>query len=87
MGIKQGSDSFLGIPSQCISVENSRLTQPNVTSNFTDQYCTNLAMKINVKLGGVNVAPVSYPAWQDKPFMVLGEPSLVQCTQLVLDCI
>ena len=74
--VKKGTDSFLGIPSQCFALRNSRLMQyqPNDRSaiNFRDQYCANLAMKINVKLGGINAAPVHHPAWQDVPFIVFG---------------
>ncbi|KAK9811129.1 hypothetical protein WJX73_005016 [Symbiochloris irregularis] len=67
--VKKASDSYLGIPSQCMALESCRiLTQPP-----SDQYCANLAMKINAKLGGVNAALADRPAWQQgTSFMVFG---------------
>lgn len=44
--IKRYTDCVLGIPSQCMLVKHMR--RPS------KQYCANLALKINVKLGGVN---------------------------------
>ena len=74
--IKKATDSFLGIPSQCIALESSKLLQFNSNDGSAiskrDQYLANLAMKINVKLGGVNVAPVQFPRWANDPFMVIG---------------
>lgn len=72
------TDSVLGIPSQCIALESCRIQGYNPSNDrdrrSRDQYCANLAMKINVKLGGVNAAPVNVPQWQSTPFMVIGLP-------------
>lgn len=72
--VKKASDSYLGIPSQCMALESCRiLTQPP-----SDQYCANLAMKINAKLGGVNAALADRPAWQQgTSFMVFGASGML----------
>ena len=79
--VKQASDSYLGIASQCIAAEGSRI----LTQTPNDQYCANLAMKVNAKLGGINAAPLqsTLPQWQNGPFMVLG--ALFNIVML-LDC-
>lgn len=71
--VKKASDSFLGIPSQCMALESCKIMQ----GPPSDQYCANLAMKINAKLGGTNSVLVDRPAWQQQPFMVFGAPGRV----------
>ncbi|CAB5215388.1 unnamed protein product [Rhizophagus irregularis] len=45
--IKRVMDTYIGCLSQCVSLDSKR--------NFCNpQYCANLAMKMNIKLGGVN---------------------------------
>lgn len=44
--IKRCTDTLIGLPSQCMLMKHIR--RPN------KQYCANLCLKINVKLGGVN---------------------------------
>lgn len=44
--IKRVTDTIIGLPSQCMLAKHTR--RPN------KQYCANLALKINLKLGGVN---------------------------------
>lgn len=52
--VKRASDSFLGIVSQCFVTRKASIGVPMVRGR--PQYCANLAMKINAKLGGKNVA-------------------------------
>ncbi|KAJ8580446.1 hypothetical protein M405DRAFT_938749, partial [Rhizopogon salebrosus TDB-379] len=54
------------VPTQCI--------RENKIERVNEQYCVNLAMKINAKLGGVNALPRS-PALEkltSAPFMIMG---------------
>ncbi|KAJ3325528.1 hypothetical protein HDU76_013146 [Blyttiomyces sp. JEL0837] len=44
--IKRVTDTIIGIPSQCIQAD--KIQRPN------KQYCANVWLKINVKLGGIN---------------------------------
>jgi len=50
--VKVASDTQLGVPSQCIISGRAYLTEENADWKKQDQYCTNLAMKINAKIGG-----------------------------------
>ena len=52
--VKRASDSFLGIVSQCFVTRKASIGVPNIRGR--PQYCANLAMKINAKIGGKNVA-------------------------------
>ncbi|GMH32738.1 hypothetical protein BSKO_00572 [Bryopsis sp. KO-2023] len=49
---KIATDVMLGIPSQCIVSKNANLENDNPHDKRRDQYCSNLAMKINAKIGG-----------------------------------
>eukprot|EP00803_Ostreobium_quekettii_P004715 evm.model.scf_2111.1 EVM.evm.TU.scf_2111.1 scf_2111:7138-18005(+) len=50
--VKLASDTKLGVPSQCIVSVRANLQAPNPDWKKQDQYCSNLAMKINAKIGG-----------------------------------
>lgn len=63
--IKRCSDTVVGLPSQCMLMKHIR--RPN------KQYCANLCLKINVKLGGVNSSlgrQVKFIV--ERPTMVMG---------------
>lgn len=63
--VKRYSDTFIGLPTQCMQVKHLR--RPN------KQYCANLALKINIKCGGVNSnLGKQMPFIHEKPTMVLG---------------
>ena len=63
--VKRCSDTVIGLPTQCMQVKHLR--RPN------KQYCANLALKINVKCGGVNShLGNQMPFIHEKPTMVLG---------------
>jgi len=64
--VKQWGDIELGVPTQC--VKSSKVPKAN------DQYLKNLCLKINAKLGGVNLIPVGQEiSWfQKSKAMVIG---------------
>ncbi|KAG2133863.1 ribonuclease H-like domain-containing protein [Suillus cothurnatus] len=64
--IKTFGDVHTGCPTQCV--------RENKIERANDQYCSNLAMKINAKLGGVNSLPRSgaLEKLQSSPFMIIG---------------
>ncbi|KAG0084009.1 Eukaryotic translation initiation factor 2C, partial [Podila epicladia] len=64
--IKRVSDTVLGIPTQCV--------QMNHTRNPKKQYCANVCLKMNVKLGGVNsfLSPNQTPFLTQKPTILFG---------------
>ena len=70
--VKRASDSFLGIPSQCFVAKKASVGMP--PGKPRDQYTANLAMKINVKLEGINwyIRPSPKAPWQSQPYMVIG---------------
>ncbi|KAJ3047025.1 Eukaryotic translation initiation factor 2C [Rhizophlyctis rosea] len=68
--VKRISDTVLGIPTQC--VQRAKIMKPNV------QYCANVCLKMNAKLGGYNSflgsirgAP-QLPFLTEKPTIVIG---------------
>ncbi|OJA17422.1 hypothetical protein AZE42_04820 [Rhizopogon vesiculosus] len=66
LAVKQFGDVHVGMPTQCV--------RENKIERANDQYCANLGMKINVKLGGVNALPRS-PALEklvSATFMIMG---------------
>lgn len=75
--VKMTSDNERGIPSQCICAPKAGIGR-DARVKGRDQYCANLAMKINAKLGGTNCAIVDVPESaipiisQNKAFMLLG---------------
>ncbi|KAG2158147.1 Piwi-domain-containing protein [Suillus bovinus] len=64
--IKSFGDVIAGFPTQCV--------RENKIERANDQYCANLGMKINAKLGGVNSLPRSgaLEKLTSAPFMVMG---------------
>ncbi len=63
--VKLVCDTQLGIPSQCMLMKHAR--RPN------KQYCANICLKINLKLGGVNLVLGSQLGFvAQRPTMVLG---------------
>ena len=75
--VKMTSDIERGIPSQCICAPRAGVG-PDGKTRGRDQYCSNLAMKINAKLGGTNCAVVDVAESaipiisQNRAFMLLG---------------
>jgi len=69
--IKRAGDQVLGISTQCIIAPKAGISSP---SRGRDQYCSNVAMKINAKLGGTNTAILrpGLPLLGKRPFMLLG---------------
>ncbi|KAJ3740285.1 Piwi domain-containing protein [Lentinula detonsa] len=71
--VKRVGDVLLGVPTQCIRWS-QKLTQTVQNNRGIDQYLNNLALKINVRCGGVNHVPAStamdYLA--EHPTMVIG---------------
>ncbi|KAF9091483.1 argonaute 1 [Mortierella sp. AM989] len=64
--IKRVTDTVLGVSSQCIQVKHTRDPKP--------QYCANVCLKINVKLGGMNshLAGNMLPFLTSKPTILMG---------------
>ena len=64
--IKRVSDTVLGISTQCIQVKHTR--QPK------KQYCANVCLKMNVKLGGSNafIHPNEVPFLSEEPTIIMG---------------
>jgi len=64
--IKRVTDTVLGISSQCIQVRHTREAKK--------QYCANVCLKMNVKLGGINsqLAARSMPFLEDRPTIFFG---------------
>ncbi|KAJ3027930.1 argonaute 1 [Rhizophlyctis rosea] len=63
--VKLVADTIIGIPSQCIQAKN--------VSKASPQYCANVCMKLNLKLGGANSKTNSDLTWfTGKPTMVIG---------------
>lgn len=64
--IKRATDTVFGVASQCVQSKHIRSVKP--------QYCANLSLKMNVKLGGCNsqLAPDMLPVLKTKPTIVLG---------------
>ncbi|KAG0005891.1 Eukaryotic translation initiation factor 2C [Entomortierella chlamydospora] len=64
--IKRVTDTILGVSSQCIQVKHTR--EPK------KQYCANVCLKVNVKLGGMNsyLAQGMIPFCTTKPSILIG---------------
>ena len=64
--IKRVSDTVIGVASQCIQFE--------YLKNPRKQYCANVCLKINVKLGGLNsfLNPTNIEFIVEEPTIVMG---------------
>ncbi|KAG0229804.1 hypothetical protein BGW42_001330 [Actinomortierella wolfii] len=64
--IKRVSDTVIGIPTQCVQMTHAR--------NPKKQYCANVCLKMNVKLGGMNsfLPPSQTPFLSQKPTILFG---------------
>ncbi|CAG8461331.1 16740_t:CDS:10, partial [Acaulospora morrowiae] len=64
--IKRVTDTIIGVPSQCI--------QGRHMMQAKKQYCANVCLKLNVKLGGMNlyITPTQIPFISDRPTILLG---------------
>src|SRR5436305_12449600 len=64
--IKRVTDTVIGVASQCI--------QSNHMRQARRQYCANVCLKINVKLGGMNsfLNPTNIPFITDRPTILIG---------------
>jgi eukaryotic translation initiation factor 2C len=77
--VKQAGDSVLGIRTQCFAADKAGVGIDARPPRGRMQYCANVAMKINAKMGGVNVKlvddarqPKAVPVVGTIPFMVFG---------------
>ncbi|KAF9950945.1 eukaryotic translation initiation factor 2C, 2 [Mortierella alpina] len=64
--IKRVSDTVIGIPTQCVQMSHTRMPKK--------QYCANVCLKMNVKLGGMNsfIPPAQTPFLTQKPTILFG---------------
>ncbi|KAF7729871.1 eukaryotic translation initiation factor 2C, 2 [Apophysomyces ossiformis] len=64
--IKRISDTVLGIPTQCLQYKHVQQAK--------HQYCANVCLKVNLKLGGSNILlpPAQIPFITEKPTIVFG---------------
>ncbi|PKK67969.1 Piwi-domain-containing protein [Rhizophagus irregularis] len=64
--IKRVSDTVIGVATQCVQNRYIRQTKK--------QYCANVCLKINVKLGGMNsfIDPTQIPFISDRPTILMG---------------
>lgn len=64
--IKRVSDTVLGIPTQCLQVKHTKMPKK--------QYCANVCLKMNVKLGGANsyLNTREVPFISERPTIVMG---------------
>jgi Piwi domain len=65
--IKFVGEILLGIPTQVMATEKAKLHQG---SGFA-QYCANIALKVNAKLGGIN-SEIRHPLLSSRRWMMLG---------------
>lgn len=64
--IKYTTDTVLGVPSQCVQLEK--------VLKSSKQYCANVALKLNLKLGGTNqsLEETEIPLFAQEPVILLG---------------
>ncbi|KAI9569067.1 Piwi domain-containing protein [Boletus coccyginus] len=64
--VKRHGDVLQGVVTQCVRVDK--------VARANDQYCNNVAMKINAKLGGVNAVPCAEVllGLARKPYIIMG---------------
>eukprot|EP00878_Enallax_costatus_P011253 GHUV01011750.1.p1 GENE.GHUV01011750.1~~GHUV01011750.1.p1 ORF type:complete len:582 (+),score=200.21 GHUV01011750.1:324-2069(+) len=77
--VKQAGDSLLGVRTQCFAADKAGVGLNARPPRGRIQYCANVALKINAKMGGVNVKllddsrqPKAIPVVGTIPFMVFG---------------
>ncbi|KAG0348280.1 Isocitrate dehydrogenase [NADP], mitochondrial precursor (Oxalosuccinate decarboxylase) [Podila humilis] len=65
-GIKRITDTVLGVSSQCVQLKHIKAPKK--------QYCSNLSLKLNVKLGGANsyLGKGMLPYLSEKPTIIIG---------------
>lgn len=59
--VKQAGDSLIGIRTQCFAADKAGMGRNARPPKGRLQYCANIAMKVNTKMGGVNVKLVDNP--------------------------
>jgi hypothetical protein len=59
--VKQAGDSAMGIRTQCFAADKACIGRNARQPKGRLQYCANVAMKINTKMGGVNVKLLDDP--------------------------
>ncbi|CAG8588386.1 1538_t:CDS:10 [Diversispora eburnea] len=71
--IKYTTDTVLGVPSQCVQLAKV-LKSNEKTRSAMKQYCANIALKINLKLGGTNqsLEETEIPLFTQEPVILLG---------------
>ncbi|KAF7723040.1 Eukaryotic translation initiation factor 2C [Apophysomyces ossiformis] len=64
--IKRISDTVIGIPTQCV--------QSKHIADAKKQYCANVCLKVNMKLGGMNLflSPPQIPFISQRPTIIMG---------------
>ncbi|OBZ91340.1 Protein argonaute 1 [Choanephora cucurbitarum] len=64
--IKRISDTVIGVPTQCV--------QSKHVADAKKQYCANVCLKVNMKLGGMNLflSPPQIPFIAQRPTIILG---------------
>jgi eukaryotic translation initiation factor 2C len=64
--IKRVTDTVIGVPSQCV--------QSKHIADAKKQYCANVCLKVNMKLGGMNLflSPPQIPFISQRPTIILG---------------
>ncbi|MCE8166469.1 MAG: hypothetical protein I3270_02375 [Candidatus Moeniiplasma glomeromycotorum] len=64
--IKRVSDTVIGVATQCV--------QSRHVQQAKKQYCANVCLKVNVKLGGMNsfLDPAQIPFITDRPTILIG---------------
>ncbi|CAG8473883.1 8152_t:CDS:10 [Acaulospora morrowiae] len=64
--IKYTADTILGVPTQCVQLDK--------VSKKNKQYCANVALKMNLKLGGTNqsLKETEIPLFEQEPVILLG---------------
>lgn len=77
--VKQAGDSLLSVRTQCFAADKAGVGARAQPPRGRLQYVANLALKINTKMGGVNVklvdnasVPKAIPVIGSRPFMVFG---------------
>lgn len=64
--IKRIADTIIGVPTQCV--------QSKHVADAKIQYCANVCLKVNLKLGGTNssLSPAQIPFISERPTIIFG---------------